>query len=126
MPPPENSVPRQGRELRMNRIEAGKRLRNPVEHTAASIENGKRLFQIYCALCHGPDGKGGGPIAKKFVPPPDLNLEMFRKRTDGFIYATIRDGGALMPGQAEALSRHERWDIVNYVRSLQGKQPLSP
>lgn len=103
----------------MNRVEAGERLRNPVEPTDASIENGKRLFDIYCALCHGPDGKGGGPIATKFVPPPDLTLDIFRQRTDGFLYATVRDGGALMPGQAEALSPQERWDIVNYIRRLQ-------
>lgn len=105
----------------MSRIEAGKRLQNPVMPTAASIENGKRLFKIYCALCHGRDGKGGGPVATKFIPPPDLMLEIFRRRTDGFLYATIRSGGPLMPPQGEALSVKERWDIVNFVRYLQGK-----
>ncbi len=105
----------------MNRMEAGEQLRNPITPTAASVENGKRLFEIYCALCHGPDGKGGGPIATKFVPPPDLTLDMFRQRQDGFIYGTIRDGGALMPGQGGAISPRERWDIVNYLRHLQGK-----
>ncbi len=119
--PPVGSIPRQGREPRMTRMEAGERLRNPVKPTAASVEDGKRLFQIYCALCHGPDGKGGGPVATKFIPPPDLTLEIFRQRPDGFIYATIRDGGALMPGQAEALSPEERWHIVNYIRHVQGK-----
>ncbi|MFQ5682206.1 MAG: c-type cytochrome [Candidatus Binatia bacterium] len=119
--PPPNSIPRKGREPRMNRIEAGKRLRNPIDPTAMSVEHGKKLFQVYCALCHGPDAKGGGPVAKKFVPPPDLTLEIFRKRTDGFIYATIRDGGPLMPSQAEAVSPKERWDIVNYLRTLQEK-----
>ncbi len=42
---------------------------------------------------------------------------------DGFLYATIRDGGALMPGQGDALSPRERWDIVNYLRHLQQKSP---
>ena len=111
----------------MGRVEAGKKLHNLVKPTPSSIETGKRLYQIYCALCHGPDAKGGGPVATKFVPPPDLTLDIFRQRTDGFIYATIRDGGALMPGQAEALSPRERWDIVNYIRSLQGQRaPNSP
>ena len=119
--PPPGSVPRQGKEPAMDRIQAGERLRNPVEPTTASIESGRRLFQTYCALCHGPDAKGGGPVAAKFVPPPDLTLEIFRQRSDGFLYATIRDGGALMPGQGEALSAQERWDVVNYIRRLQGK-----
>jgi hypothetical protein len=117
--PPPGSVPVQGRERQMNRVEAAEKLKNPIRPTPASIENGKRLFQIYCALCHGPDAKGGGPIAAKFVPPPDLTLELFRQRTDGFLYATIRDGGALMPGQGEGLTPQERWDVVNYLRSLQ-------
>lgn len=119
--PPPGSIPRQGIEPRMDRLKAAKKLHNPVQPTAASVENGKELFQIYCALCHGPDGKGGGPVATKFVPPPDLTLEIFRERTDGFLYATIRDGGALMPGQAEALSPRERWDVVNYIRHIQRK-----
>lgn len=105
----------------MDRLEASEKLHNPVQPTAESVENGKHLFQIYCALCHGPDGKGGGPVATKFVPPPDLTLEIFRQRTDGFLYSTIRNGGALMPGQADALSPPERWDIVNYIRHVQGK-----
>jgi len=121
--PPPGSVPRQGKEPAMDRIQAGERLRNPVEPRAASIENGKLLFQIYCALCHGPNAKGGGPVASKFVPPPDLTLDLFRQRPDGFLYATIRDGGALMPGQGDALSPRERWDIVNYLRTLQQKSP---
>lgn len=119
--PPAGTVPRQGREPRMDRVQAGERLRNPVAPTPASVENGERLFLIYCALCHGADARGEGPVATKFVPPPDLTLELFRQRTDGFIYATIRDGGALMPPQGEALSPRERWDVVNFLRVLQGK-----
>ena len=119
--PPLGSVPVQGRERRMNRMEAAERLTNPRTPTPASIENGRQMFQIYCALCHGPDAKGGGPLAAKFVPPPDLTLELFKQRTDGFLYATIRDGGPLMPAQGEGLSPDERWDVVNYLRVLQGK-----
>lgn len=103
----------------MGRIEAGEKLRNPIKPSAASVANGKRLFGIYCSPCHGPEAKGDGPVAKKFVPPPDLTLPMFRERTDGFIYGTIRNGGALMPPQGEVLAPAERWDIVNYIRHLQ-------
>lgn len=117
--PPARSVPRAGKEARIDRVEAGKRLKNPVEAARESIEVGKKLFQIYCALCHGADGKGGGPVAGKFVPPPDLTLEIFRNRPDGFIYETIRSGGPIMPGQGDALTLEERWHIVNYLRTLQ-------
>jgi mono/diheme cytochrome c family protein len=118
--PPVGSVPQRNWERAMSREEAGKLLRNPVPATPTSLENGKDLYGIYCALCHGENGKGGGPVAAKFVPPPDITAAFFRQRSDGFIYATIRSGGPLMPAQGEALSVTERWDIVNYLRSLQG------
>lgn len=124
--PPPGSIPRQGKEPQISRIEAGKKLHNPVPPGPESLANGKTLFRIYCALCHGHDARGNGPVAKKFVPPPDLTLGLFRQRADGFIYGTVRNGGALMPSQGEALSIRERWDIVNYVRSLQGQRPSNP
>jgi mono/diheme cytochrome c family protein len=123
--PPVNSIPTQGKEPKMDRIQAGKILHNPVKPTTASIDNGKRLFEVYCTPCHGADAKGNGPVAKKFVPPPDLTLEMFRKRPDGFIYEQINSGGPLMPGQGEALLPRERWEIVNYLRRLQQKQAVT-
>jgi mono/diheme cytochrome c family protein len=36
---------------------------------------GPDLFRMYCASCHGRDGKGGGPVAASLkVPPPDLTV----------------------------------------------------
>lgn len=118
--PPEGSVPLQGKEPARSREEAAK-IKNPVSATAKSVEDGKRLFQIYCSVCHGADGKGMGPVASKFVPPPDVTQAFFRARTDGFLYETIRRGGPLMPGGGESLSSKERWNIVNYLRTLQGQ-----
>lgn len=117
--PAPGTVPREGWERPMTRDEAGTVLRNPIQATPKSVENGRRLFEIFCALCHGAKGKGMGPVAAKFIPPPDLTLPMFQQRTDGFIYGTIRNGGAVMPPYAEALSSEDRWDIVNFLRSLQ-------
>jgi mono/diheme cytochrome c family protein len=42
---------------------------------ATSPVSGKEMFTAYCAVCHGPDGKGGGPAASALkVPPSDLTV----------------------------------------------------
>lgn len=107
----------------MTRDDAGKLLTNPVAKTKQSLENGKLLFAIFCAQCHGPNGKGMGLVSTKFIPAPDLTLPLFQQRTDGFIYGQIRSGGPLMPPHGEVLSATERWELVNFVRSLQGLWP---
>lgn len=117
--PPAGTVPRDGWERPMTREEMGKTLANPVPATQQSVENGRHLFEIYCALCHGTDARGMGPVAVKFIPPPDLTLPFFAQKTDGFIYGTIRNGGAIMPAHGTVLAPKERWDIVNFLRSLQ-------
>ncbi len=121
-PLPPNSISIQGKEARMDRVEAGKKLRNPIEPNPGAVERGKKLYGIYCSPCHGTNAKGGGPVAAKFVPPPDLTLDVFRHRPDGFLYETIADGGPLMPEQGDALRPRERWEIVLYLRQLQGAE----
>lgn len=95
---------------------------NPVSPDKASLENGERLFKNFCAVCHGPEGKGDGPVIKKGFYPVNLTALLTQERTDGFLYAYIRFGGkVMMPSYRESISEHNAWDIVNYVRKLQGK-----
>lgn len=104
----------------MDILDAAELLQNPVEATSASIKQGKELFEIYCLVCHGPDARGDGTIARKLEnPPDDLTQETTVELTDGYLYTVIREGGTTMPPQAEGLSSRERWDVVNYLRSLQ-------
>ncbi len=123
-PMPAGILPRTGGELTLPREErdvAAKRP-NPVKATAESIAKGKALFAIQCAPCHGPGGKGDGPVSPKFVPPPDLTSPaLHRQRSDGFWQHVIATGGAVMPSYGEALSPEERWEVVNYLRSIAQK-----
>ena len=43
----------------------------PITHTSPT--SGKDMFDNYCAVCHGKDGKGGGPAASALkTAPTDL------------------------------------------------------
>ena len=65
--------------------------------------NGKNIYQQRCAMCHGPDIKGTGPLANKSKPPtPDLTTTAFKKRLQdypGVIVSSVilRPNGNLIP-----------------------------
>lgn len=69
----------------------------------ADSDNGKKLFLARCAVCHGADAKGTGPLAHKSNPPtPDLTTATFRKRLadyPGVIVSSVilRPNGDLIP-----------------------------
>lgn len=118
---PSGSLARSGSELTYPKEarEAAAARKNPVAATPASVKRGGELFAIYCTPCHGTAGKGDGLVAAKFVPPPDLTSPDLQKgRTDGYWQSYLSVGGAVMPSYGEALSPEERWDVVNYVRTL--------
>lgn len=94
---------------------------NPVPADQASLARGAELFQINCALCHGADGKGSGPIAAFIVnKPADLTGFLVRSLSDRAIFAAISNGvPGRMPALNENLTVRERWDVINYIRSLQ-------
>ncbi|MHB2061386.1 c-type cytochrome [Pseudomonas monsensis] len=69
----------------------------------ADNSNGKNLYSQRCAVCHGADIKGTGPLARKSNPPtPDLTTPAFKKRLNeypGVIVSSIilRPNGNLIP-----------------------------
>ncbi len=93
---------------------------NPVPADRASLERGAELFAINCVLCHGTGGKGDGPMASHLENKVfDLTSFAIHSFTDGGIFITISMGvPEKMPALNENLTVQERWDVVNYVRSL--------
>jgi mono/diheme cytochrome c family protein len=94
-------------------------LPNPTAPNPASILNGRKYYQINCAVCHGDTGNGDGPVTKFNLPVPSLLTATARSRTDGYLYGIIRNGRGLMPTY-NRIESMDRWDVVNYVRGLQG------
>jgi len=71
--------------------------------SVADSDHGKRIFLTRCAMCHGSDAKGTGPLANRSSPPtPDLTTSTFKKRLSdypGVIVSSIilRPNGDLIP-----------------------------
>jgi mono/diheme cytochrome c family protein len=104
--------------------ESEKLLRNPLARLSgkaldARVDQGKKLFATFCQHCHGQDAKGVGTVTDKFVPAPDITTGTYKSKKDGFFFHKITFGGPIMPGLGHAISAHERWKIVLYLRQLQ-------
>lgn len=123
---------------------AGREFTNPLANTKENLAKGDALFHTYCAVCHGKDGKGDGPLTKdrsvedsrgkrqleNFPPPPSYAKSdaanssrggLMSDLTAGKIYHTIYYGHNTMGSHASQLSPEERWQVVMYVHELQKK-----
>ncbi|MBX9928280.1 MAG: cytochrome c [Gemmatimonadaceae bacterium] len=99
-------------------------LANPVAPDSASLDRGHKYYQINCAVCHGAAGAGDGEATKLGMIPLPLTSDRAKALTDGYLYGMMRNGRGLMASAAR-IEEHNRWDIVNYVRGLQGKLATS-
>ncbi|GAB4505579.1 MAG: hypothetical protein Fur0043_25750 [Anaerolineales bacterium] len=97
---------------------------NPVPADAVSLERGRTLYAINCAMCHGVAGEGNGQIAAFLAnKPANLTLPVTQNKSDGALFLTLTNGvTGRMPSMIENLTVRDRWDLVNYVRTLKAAQ----
>jgi mono/diheme cytochrome c family protein len=106
----------------------------PFERSEASINQGKALFAAKgCVICHGNEGRGDGPAAKSLVDasgtaiePWDFARGYFKSgHTDQDLYRTITTGlnGTPMVSYMDLTTPEERWQLVDYIRSVAGSRP---
>ena len=93
---------------------------NPVTADEISLARGEQFFKINCAQCHGPIGMGDGVIGTFFqFKPANLTAPAVQNKSDGAIFLVISSGvPERMPPLNENLTVRDRWDIVNYLRTL--------
>jgi mono/diheme cytochrome c family protein len=113
----------------------------PFEMTKQVIERGRQRYNIFCAPCHGLDGRGNGRIAQRgFTKPPSYITDPSRwyalrgiKTKDGramplieapvgHYYDVISNGFGAMADYAEQVPVRDRWAIIGYIRALQYSQ----
>jgi mono/diheme cytochrome c family protein len=122
LPVPERSIPIEGPVYIPNSQVLPE---NPIKADDASLARGKELFTINCQMCHGATGEGNGPIAPFLIKfkPANLTSPLVKAFSDGQIFLTITNGVPdRMPPLNENLTVSERWDVVNYVRTLKASK----
>lgn len=97
-------------------------LGNTVAHAAGGdARKGNAVYEKNCVLCHGPQGRGDGPVGKTINPPAaDFTSAASKKKTDAELLATIETGRppTAMVGWKGQLSEAEIQDVLAYVKSL--------
>ena len=97
---------------------------NPFPITTEGLAEGKELYDIYCAICHGEKADGNGYLVRDnggVYPnqPAILTSDEFIAASNGRYYHAIIYGKNVMGAHADKLSYEERWQVIHYIRSLQ-------
>lgn len=130
---PKRSIPVSGIPTQVANREEAKGLSNPIPASEESIKEGRFLFRVYCAACHGLTGKAESPVSSKIGAIDLTDNYVQQELTEGWLFGTITFGSYVMPaygsptGNAEGrgsndLSIDERWHVVNYVKHALTKE----
>jgi mono/diheme cytochrome c family protein len=101
----------------------------PVAFGQGRLEEGPKLYQLRCAVCHGVKGDGRGPAAPSLNPKPmDFTSGLYKYRStawgspplDSDLERTIREGlrGTAMPGWGDVLSPEEVRELIETLKTF--------
>jgi cytochrome c5 len=94
-------------------------LKNPLDSSAAILDEGKILYTRFCSHCHGADGQVAGKVGEVYAGVPSYTSAAIINKGEGHIYQVITHGKGRMLAHGSQLSVEERWKIVRYVQVLQ-------
>jgi mono/diheme cytochrome c family protein len=98
---------------------AAAKVANPIASSAQSIAAGKTIYIKNCNDCHGKKGKGDGPKSGDLdKSPKDFTKEAFQSQADGILFWKMTEGRKPMPSFKKDLTDEQRWQVINYVRTL--------
>jgi mono/diheme cytochrome c family protein len=109
-----------GRGATIADVNAMSAIANPIAADSLSLRRGAQQYQINCAVCHGALGNGDGAVTRFGFPPIRIGAgsNAATALSDGYIFGIIRNGRGLMPPY-NRIEESERWDLINYLRTLQ-------
>jgi mono/diheme cytochrome c family protein len=94
-------------------------VKNPMSGNNSTIAETKKLYITNCSPCHGDKGRGDGPASQGLNPKPaDHTSVKVQSETDGAIFWKLSEGRNPMPGYKKIFSEDQRWELVNYIRTM--------
>ena len=110
---------------------------NPLEVNEKTLKRGQERYTIFCAVCHGQAGDGGGIVTQYSLITADLHQHRLVQAQDGYLFDVISNGFnattnavgityTRMPAYKSKISAEDRWAIIGYVRALQYSQLGKP
>ena len=94
---------------------------DPIPADATTLARGQEIYGQFCAVCHGLQGRGDGPLARTMVPrPADFRIHMAEGHTPDQLFDWTTNGvpETAMPGFADQLSVEDRWQVVNFLQTF--------
>jgi mono/diheme cytochrome c family protein len=93
--------------------------KNPVAASESSLAAGRKIYLKTCAMCHGKTGDADGPaVIELNIHPAKLSDPQLATQSDGALFWKITTGKKPMPAYGKRISETDRWNLVNYVRTL--------
>ena len=93
--------------------------KNPIAPTHDSIAAGQKIYSKTCAMCHGKTGDADGPaVIELNIHPAKLSDPKLATESDGSLFWKITTGKKPMPTYGKRFSETDRWNLVNYIRTL--------
>jgi mono/diheme cytochrome c family protein len=107
---------------------ASRSVPNPIDSlTADQLKETERLYLINCGICHGAKLDGNGPLWKDgdgpypSKPAALVGDSKYESMPDGQMFYSITFGKNLMGSYASQLSAKQRWQVIRYIKTKQGK-----
>ena len=88
------------------------------------LANGRKIFKTNCALCHGLNGNGNGPLATHLDPAPavlsdpEITGNDHSTAYDNFQVISVGIANTAMVAWSEFLPEEELWDVTYFVRTF--------
>ena len=94
-------------------------IKNPLAGNTETLKYAKVIYETYCTPCHGNKGRGDGIAAAGLaIKPADHTSDAVQKQTDGALYWELTQGHSPMPSYKTVLTDNQRWELINYIRTL--------